>query len=442
MPKIAERRKVLDGRAEVITYARDESAWYYREPDGSGGYRQRRLKDALSEVDAVAMAMDVWSEMRTTQQLITSGQVQVKPTRRTKKTSVDTSIDAFLSEERRRVDAEIISKLSLSSKEFKLRHVSEYLKWKGVTNTQEITETTFDDYLLFRKDTTKVNQRNETRVITNWLNWCKKQRQIKPDVAALKLVPTVRVRAEDLMANPPISPEDWRKIHTWIREVFIRESDRVNNHRSPYWRRCFYAFVMTGKNSGLRPKELQSLRWSDVDIISMGPRSSSDKREHLVAEISVRKTKTGEPRQVPANCGTQLAEWFQYQKEYAERHFSSSVSKIWNKNAHVFGNFYNECRPFDYTQYSRCWARVMRNLELQGHWASEKPYTLYSLRSSFVDDKLMQDTPIAVLSMMTGHDPKILMKHYSRLDVLRKSRDLTKLPIGRKKDIKKIVELF
>ena len=53
MPKIAERRKVLDGRAEVITYARDESAWYYREPDGSGGYRQRRLKDALSEVDAV-----------------------------------------------------------------------------------------------------------------------------------------------------------------------------------------------------------------------------------------------------------------------------------------------------------------------------------------------------------------------------------------------------
>ena len=219
MPKIAERRKVLDGRAEVITYARDESAWYYREPDGSGGYRQRRLKEALSEADAVAMAMNVWSEMRTTQQLITSGQVQVKPTRRTKKTSVDTSIDEFLSEERRRVDAEIISKLSLSSKEFKLRHVSAYLKWKGVAYTQEITERTFDDYLLFRKETTKVNQRNETRVITNWLNWCKKQRQIKPDVAALKLVPSVRVRAEDLMANPPISPEDWRKIHTWIREV-------------------------------------------------------------------------------------------------------------------------------------------------------------------------------------------------------------------------------
>ena len=44
--------------------------------------------------------------------------------------------------------------------------------------------------------------------------------------------------------------------------------------------------------------------------------------------------------------------------------------------------------------------------------------------------------------MMTGHDPKILMKHYSRLDVLRKSRDLTKLPIGRKKVQKKVIELF
>ena len=69
MPKIAKRRKVLDGRAEVITYSRDESAWYYREPDGSGGYRQRRLKQALSEADAVAMAMDVWSEMKITQNL-------------------------------------------------------------------------------------------------------------------------------------------------------------------------------------------------------------------------------------------------------------------------------------------------------------------------------------------------------------------------------------
>ena len=78
----------------------------------------------------------------------------------------------------------------------------------------------------------------------------------------------------------------------------------------------------------------------------------------------------------------------------------------------------------------------MRSLELQGHWASGNPYTLYSLRSSFVDDKLMLDTPIAVLSMMTGHDQKILMKHYSRLDVLRKSRDLTKLPIGIAKDFR------
>ena len=69
MPKIAKHRKVLDGRAEVITYSGDESAWYYREPDGSGGYRQRRLKQALSEADAVAMAMDVWSEMKTTQNL-------------------------------------------------------------------------------------------------------------------------------------------------------------------------------------------------------------------------------------------------------------------------------------------------------------------------------------------------------------------------------------
>ena len=94
------------------------------------------------------MALDVCSEIRTKQQLIKTGQVQVKPTRRTKKATVDAAIQAFLSEEKRRVEADIISKTSLSSKEFKLRHISSFLKWKGVIYTQVITERTIDDYLL------------------------------------------------------------------------------------------------------------------------------------------------------------------------------------------------------------------------------------------------------------------------------------------------------
>ena len=67
---------------------------------------------------------------------------------------------------------------------------------------------------------------------------------------------------------------------------------------------------MTGKNSGLRPKELQSLRWSDVDIISMGPRSSSDKREHLVAEIASEKQRQANPGRYRSTVGHNLLNGF------------------------------------------------------------------------------------------------------------------------------------
>ena len=61
---------------------------------------------------------------------------------------------------------------------------------------------------------------------------------------------------------------------------------------------------------------------------------------------------------------------------------------------------------------------------------------------TFVDAMLMEDTPIAMLSLMTGHSVQILQKHYSRIDVMKKSRDLTQLPIGQKKDRKQEVKLW
>ena len=340
----------------------------------------------------------------------------------------------------KRADAEIVTQEYVKTKEYRLRHIKSYLEFKQNKYVIDIIDSTFDDYELFRRGTTKVNISNEIKALSQWLNWCRKNRQLKADVAALKLTPKVAIKGEDLTANPPISPEDWRKIERHIRVDYMGQ--RVNDRRGIYWRRCFHAFVMTAKNSGMRPKELLNLRWADVNIVDMDQKSQSDNRRHLVAEINIRKTKTKEPRQVPANCGQQLKEWLDFQKEFAARHYSEGIKRVLNKESYVFCNMNNNCEPYSLSQVQQTLRAIYRRLDLRGHWSSDKPYTLYSLRSTFIDEQLMKDTPIAVLSMMTGHDPKVLMKHYSQLDVLRKSRDLTRLPIGRKKDEKEIVKLF
>ena len=199
---------------------------------------------------------------------------------------------------------------------------------------------------------------------------------------------------------------------------------------------------MLGRHSGMRPSEMLNLRWSDVTIMDMGQRSTKDDFKNLIAEINVRKTKTGEPRQVPARCGKPMKEWLEYQQFYSKTYLSEGIRRVFNRDSFVFMTSDFNGKAYSVQMFSKHIRYIYRRLDLKGHWASDKPYTLYSLRSTFVDAMLMEDTPIAMLSLMTGHSVQILQKHYSRIDVMKKRRELTQLPIGQKKDRKQEVNLW
>lgn len=440
MPKLHRKISVLDGRATVLAYERNPDDWFYREIISPGNYRSRKIEGATTALEAQKKALDIYTELRQSDKLASASGISTKTQKRSKKASIDISISEHLKEMQKKADAETVTQEYVKTKGFRLRHIKSYLEYKQIKYAIDIKDDTFDDYELFRRGTTKVNICNEVKALSQWLNWCRKNRQLKADVAALKLTPKIAIKGEDLTANPPISPEDWRKIERYIRVDYAGQ--RVNDRRGIYWRQCFHAFVMTAKNSGMRPKELLNLKWSDINIVDMGQKSQSDERRHLVAEINVRKTKTKEPRQVPANCGKQLKEWLEFQKEFAARYYSEGIKRVFNKDSFVFCNMNNNCEPYSLSQVQQTMRAIYRRLDLRGHWSSDKPYTLSSLRSTFIDEQLMKDIPIAVLSMMTGHDPKALMKHYQQLDVLRKTRELTALPIGRKKDDKQSLELW
>ena len=440
MPKLHRKISVLDGRATVLAYERNPDDWFYREIISPGNYRSRKIEGATTALEAQKKALDIYTELRQSDKLASASGISTKTQKRPKKASIDISISEHLKEMQKKADAEIVTQEYVKTKGFRLRHIKSYLEYKQIKYAIDIKDDTFDDYELFRRGTTKVNISNEVKALSQWLNWCRKNRQLKADVAALKLTPKIAIKGEDLTANPPISPEDWRKIERYIRVDYAGQ--RVNDRRGIYWRQCFHAFVMTAKNSGMRPKELLNLKWSDINIVDMGQKSQSDERRHLVAEINVRKTKTKEPRQVPANCGKQLKEWLEFQKEFAARYYSEGIKRVFNKDSFVFCNMNNNCEPYSLSQVQQTMRAIYRRLDLRGHWSSDKPYTLSSLRSTFIDEQLMKGIPIAVLSMMTGHDPKALMKHYQQLDVLRKTRELTALPIGRKKDDKQSLELW
>ena len=331
MPKLHQKIPVLDGRATVLAYERNPEDWFYREVSSPGNYRTRKIEGVTTAGEAQRKALDFYTELRQLDKESGAFGIIVKTQKRSRRARIEISITEHLKEMQKRADAEIVTQGYIKTKEYRLRHIKSYLEFKQIKYVIDIIDSTFDDYELFRRGTTKVNISNEIKALSQWLNWCRKNRQLKADVAALKLTPRIAIKGEDLTANPPISPEDWRKIEKYIRVDYMGQ--RVNDRRGIYWRKCFHAFVMTAKNSGMRPKELLNLRWADVNIVDMGQKSQSDNRRHLVAEINIRKTKTKEPRQVPANCGQQLKEWLDFQKEFAARHYSEGIKRVLNKES-------------------------------------------------------------------------------------------------------------
>ena len=64
MPRIHSKTKVLSGRAEVISYERDPTTFYYRElVPGTKNYRSKKLKASTIE-SAQLEAVDAYSALR------------------------------------------------------------------------------------------------------------------------------------------------------------------------------------------------------------------------------------------------------------------------------------------------------------------------------------------------------------------------------------------
>ena len=100
--------------------------------------------------------------------------------------------------------------------------------------------------------------------------------------------------------------------------------------------------------------------------------------------------------------------------------------------------------PYKYSTFSASWWRMMRALdgELEGHKFSDRPYTIYSMRSTFIEDMLLRKMDIFLLSRICGHSVEMLVKHYERLDIKERAKEVTDINYGARERDRKVVDLF
>jgi len=463
MPRIVAKREVLSGRGAVVLYGSGTSAgsFFYRELiKGSRSYRQRKIPDATTMDEAVQLAVEVAFAMQAeeleTPDLVKdifspskpSGSKSYETTtllRQPRRQLIEDSITNFLEQERQRKEAGLITSKTRQQKEITLtQHMLPYLSSQGVLYTNQIRPATFKDYELFRSAATPLSRNVEIGHIKDFCkNYLVKNRLLDADMLLDRgFLPRSRVKQVDRMKNPAINEDDWKTIVDYVRGPFRDSAKLLQNHRIHYWRTLFWHFILFMKNTGMSPEEILKMKWKQIEIVDEGRLNSKGEREEwLVSYIYTVRSKTKQAREIPANQARELMRWKKLQQEYME---ARGLKQTVDRETIVFSNPNNELKSYGYSNFQRSWKDVLEAVgpKLKGHRFSPHPYTIYSMRSTFIEDHLLKGTPVYEVAEMAGHSVMETQKTYARLNLRNKGREITMPNMGKKERQRKGVELF
>lgn len=463
MPRIVAKREVLSGRGAVVLYGSGTSAgsFFYRELiKGSRSYRQRKIPDATTMDEAVQQAVEVAFAMQAeeleTPDLVKdifspskpSGSKSYETTtliRQPRRQLIEDSITNFLEQEWHRKEAGLITSKTRQQKEITLtQHMLPYLSNQGVLYTNQIRPATFKDYELFRSAATPLSRNVEIGHIKDFCkNYLVKNRLLDADMLLDRgFLPRSRVKQVDRMKNPAINEDDWKTIVDYVRGPFRDSAKLLQNHRIHYWRTLFWHFILFMKNTGMSPEEILKMKWKQIEIVDEGRVNSKGEREEwLVSYIYTVRSKTKQAREIPANQARELMRWKKLQQEYME---ARGLKQTVDRETIVFSNPNNELKSYGYSNFQRSWKDVLTAVspKLKGHRFSPHPYTIYSMRSTFIEDHLLKGTPVYEVAEMAGHSVMETQKTYARLNLRNKGREITMPNMGKKERQRKGVELF
>ena len=72
---------------------------------------------------------------------------------------------------------------------------------------------------------------------------------------------------------------------------------------------------------------------------------------------------------------------------------------------------------------------------------SNKPYTLYSLRSSYITNQIDEGKDVYLIKKITGHSIEVLNRHYDKSDLRKRRSEATARTYSKKAAAKNIIDL-
>ena len=177
MPKVSEQAKVLGGRGTVVKYASGTSAgsYFYREWNkGLKKYIRKKIEGVNSLEEAIEAAPDAAFAIREERDEVKEfkfgtinepNQAYLYRAKR-KNIKLEDAINQYLFQDEKRLKAGLIKQNSYAQRRWVFSKLKLYLfEHKGIKNTKQIDENTFDEYEMFRNETTRITLSKEVTVI-------------------------------------------------------------------------------------------------------------------------------------------------------------------------------------------------------------------------------------------------------------------------------------
>ena len=291
------------------------------------------------------------------------------------KQSISHAIELFLKGEEEKAEHELISIETYKNRANIFRkYILTYLQGERVVYTSDIDLKTFDNYLLYRSNTTALQRQQEIKHIKFFItSYLLKNKLIEPALALDKaLLPKTKVTEADRLKNPAISEEDWRIIINYVREDWRNQVKSNINQRFWYWRNCVWHYLLFSKNTGMSPEEVVKMKWKQIELVDEGRiTSSGERKDWEIAYVSTIRSKTKAAREIPCNQARELRRWKKFVLEMCEQY----NLPLPTKETEVFGNPFPRSgskegwRPYHRSQFSDSWRDIRNDLSWSVIWS-------------------------------------------------------------------------
>lgn len=264
--------------------------------------------------------------------------------------------------------------------------------------------------------------------------------------------PTIKkakISVDDLDANPPFTPEDYiciiQAIHEWKNDPDI--SKKVKRWRLVVgsFFRCCMGVGWRPESEGLNTKWEQIKIWEEAVPYDFGEEVGTLEEVEYNAFIRIKDTKNKRLREADYPVGRELLYLRnKYQAWHKENPQDCSKPIPSDYLFHMPENGYKRdpvskklttqpiqagCRKPSYTSVANAWAKILglASLIRRTDDGRELPkYTIRSCRSWYVTNRLRNGTDIFLICKASGHDIATCKRHYERLSLREKRKELTR----------------